>query len=277
MQAKRKILISCINYNTIDKLNEYLFSIESAFSKHQNNFELEVLIGDNSQIFESVKLKSDKQGIKVKHIDNGGNFGYLGGVRKCLNEEGIELKNYDFLIISNVDVQISENFFSELWNLEIGKKVGWIAPSIFSQKEKRDRNPKIKVRPSVRKMRITQLFYKFPLLHFIYERMIYKNRKRIQNSSFDKMKEIYAGHGSFMIFTKAFLEQWKDFVFPSFLFGEEIYFAELVRKANLLTLYIPSLKVFDFDHASTAKLRREKYYRYNFESVKRLTNLFFKK
>jgi len=55
--------------------------------------------------------------------------------------------------------------------------------------------------------------------------------------------KIYAGHGSIMIFTKAFMMKNLDLEFPAFMYGEEIFFAELVRLSHLETIYVPNIYV----------------------------------
>ena len=274
MTDKGSLLISCANYNTIDKLVSFLESIVRAY-RNADIERLDVLIGDNSDEFKSLPESFQKQGFNIYHIDNKKNLGYLGGIAQAIKKKGIDISNYSYFIISNVDVTVSEDFFSELMKLERSDDVGWIAPSIISEKENRDRNPKIVHRPSLKKMEITILFFRYPLLHYLYERVFYRIRKKKQAANLVSAN-IYAGHGSFMIFTSNFTQKHKEIDFPSFLFGEEIYFAELILQSKLTARYTPALKIKDFDHASTSKLGRTSYYKMNYNSMKCLTDLFFR-
>ena len=90
-----------------------------------------------------------------------------------------------------------------------------------------------------------------------------------------KQMDVYAGHGSFMIFTKAFFLKKPKLQYPVFLFGEEIYFAELMRSYSLKVTYIPRLKVFDKEHISTSKMKSDFYYKCNREAIKYLISTFY--
>jgi GT2 family glycosyltransferase len=274
MSKHKSILIACVNYNTTDKLESYIQSLVQAYKHKELNFNLEILIGDNSDEFRPLTLIIKQKGINISHVNNRGNLGFLGGITHAIKKRSIDISNFDYFIVSNVDLEVRQTFFERLTDIHVNEEIGWIAPAIISEKEKRDRNPKIIYRPSLRKMKITILFYRFPLLHFLYERLIYKTRKKQQTSEL-KNDIIYAGHGSFMIFTHSFSDKNKDFSFPTFLFGEEIFFAELLRKDNLLTIYSPTIIIDDFDHASTGKLKRSDLYKMNYDSIKCLTKKFF--
>jgi len=266
------ILITCVNYNTYDKVMEFLESIKLASQKAQNLPKIDVLIGDNSEKIEPIQCEMPEN-IKIYHINNQANLGYLGGVNKALELSKIEKNRYDFFIISNVDLRLSPSFFIELTKINIEKDLGWIAPSIISEKEGRDRNPKILSRPSSKRLKILLLFYQFPLLNYLYTNLVY----RFKNKALHKRQSdfIYAGHGSFMIFTKNFSQKNHHINFPCFLFGEEIYFAELVKKSNLQTRFTPSIVIYDFDHANTASIKSKKYHELNYKAIKYILETFY--
>jgi len=267
------ILLSCVNYNTYDKLKEFILSVETAYLFSSKELKITILIGDNSEKFEHINLQISKE-IEIIHINNKGNWGYIGGVTKALELSNIQISHSDYFAISNVDVTLDKTFFAELLAQNLNQTIGWIAPAIISEKEKRDRNPKILTRPSVKKMQLTKLMYQFPIIHILYEKFIYKYRNK-KIPSENKSAYIYAGHGSFMLFSKAFAEKNINFEFPGFLFGEEIYFAELNINSGLKTHYTPNLIIHDFDHASTSKIQSKAYFKMNYDSIKILIQNFF--
>lgn len=267
------ILITCINYNTDDRLKSFVTSLYNAKKKYNEVINVDVIIGDNSENVNDLSIYQDKS-FRVFHINNNKNCGYIGGVTSALKIANIDITSYDYFIISNVDLCVSEDFFECLSSIENDSDLGWIAPSIISEKEKRDRNPKILERPSRRKMIYTSLMFKYPLIHKIYFDMIYKRRIKALPTN-NTRGTIYAGHGSFMIFTKSFIKRNTNFDFPSFLFGEEIYFAELNRLSDLKVVYNTSIKVYDFDHASTSKMKKSEYYKMNYRSLKILIKKYF--
>lgn len=114
--------------------------------------------------------------------------------------------------------------------------------------------------------------YKIPLLHHIYQNSLYKRKKKKKESS---QKRIYAGHGSFMIFTKIFFTQYSKIEYPIFLFGEELFFAELIRRKSLYVEYFPNIKVYDDEHISTSKMNSKFYYKCNREAIKYIISNFY--
>ena len=257
MKTKKinSILIACVNYNTYDKLNVYIDSIGAAKKQYFKDLKITMLIADNSDCPDE-GLIDKKDNIEIIFINNHGNKGYLGGVKEAIEVSGISFDCFDYFIISNVDVTISKLFFPKLLETNIDTSIGCIAPAIISEKENRDRNPKICVRPTKKKMKLIALMYKYPIFHYLYTKTIYLRKKRIHRCFYSSI--IYAGHGSFMIFTRNFLN---DIIldFPCFLFGEEIFFAEILKKNKLKTIYEPRIIVYDFDHVSTSKMKKKKY------------------
>lgn len=268
-----KILIFCVNFNSYKELNNYLHSIEIAFN-YNNNIQLEIWIADNTiNDIKKIDLSSfDSLNINIQSYNK--NIGYLGAITKLIEHKGFtEVKKYDYVIFSNVDLLLSETFFKDLINSEVEENVGWIAPKIFSISENRDRNPKILERPSLKRLNTLILMFKNPLLYRFYRGFVYKLRsKRMPISGKNK---IYAGHGSIMIFTKSFMSKNVSFEFPSFLFCEEIYLGELARLSKLKVIYLPDIVVHDLDHVSTSKMKWANYCQMNLDSLNIIKNTFW--
>jgi GT2 family glycosyltransferase len=68
--------------------------------------------------------------------------------------------------------------------------------------------------------------------------------------------DIYAGHGSFILLTRAYFEKCGMIDYPVFLFGEELYLAEECRKHSLRVIYRPEICIYDSEHVSTSKLKK---------------------
>lgn len=268
----KKILISCVNHHTNQLLYDYLDSIIECYNNCSNTFILEILVVNNVDKKNLININT-LGNIKLYLLNNYENDGYVGGITKGLTYFNIDLKEYDFFIISNVDLLIKKTFFEILINNNYSQNVGWIAPKIYSFFEKKDRNPKITNRPSKMKINLLIFMYRLPFILFLYKNLIYKNKYR---KNIVTNQKIYAGHGSFMIFSKAFLTLNQNFRFPSFLFGEEIYFAELNKLSNLEVIYDQSLEINDIDHSSTSKIKKTILYSFNYRSLKILKNIFFK-
>lgn len=116
-----------------------------------------------------------------------------------------------------------------------------------------------------------RLFYRYPILHYLYTKTFYKSKKYVSKVA----GNIYAGHGSFIILTKEYIKRCGIINYPVFLFGEEIYLAEMCRENNFTVSYCPDISVSDKEHVSTGKIRSRLYYRYNYEAINYAIKTFY--
>lgn len=246
----KKIAIFCVSYQSDKERDSYLVSIENAAKKAEHMVNVEVYVANNTQ--------ED-------------NPGYFGAVRRLMEE--VDVTDYDYSIISNVDLTIEEDFFIKLASYDCKANDGWIAPQIWSAKENRDMNPKIRERHSYCKLKILQFLHHHYYLHFLYSKTFYR-RKRQQSAN---SGIIYAGHGSFIILTKEYFKRCGIINYPVFLFCEEIYLAEMCRLNNLQVVHAPQLKIFDNEHISTSRMSVKKYSRLNYEAVSYILISFYKR
>ena len=263
-----KILIVAVTYNSYPELRSYLSSIEIS-AEQSPNTEVTVRVADNSINKEKVDITGFKKiKIEICPLDN---KGYLGGAQDIINTQP-DIYQYDYVAISNVDIVLSVDFFKKLQGYTLQKDVAWLATKIWSKAEGRDRNPKIVSRPGKIKLQIVNFLYRFPILDFLYTKTLYK-RKTMYTPSPEI--DIYAGHGSFMMLTKHFFMHYKKIEYPIFLFGEELYLAELIHMADLRVRYVPGLEVIDMEHASTGKMKKAFYYKCNKESIDYILENFY--
>lgn len=263
-----KVLIACVNFNSYRDLDRYIKSIVVAI-KRLDSIKIDVVVADNSTVRKFIDGK-ESHNISIKQVPLD-NIGYLPAASKVI-KQSLNSKQYDYIIISNVDVELDYHFFENLESLQDDNTIGWIAPRIWTEEEGRDKNPKVINRYSKSKLEKIRLLYKFPILDYIYTNTLYLKKKvRPQYSEMD----IYAGHGSFMILTKYFFEYYKEINYPIFLFGEELFLAELNRKVGLRVRYIPDLKIIDNEHVSTSKMKKKSYYKYNLDSINYILDTFY--
>lgn len=248
----RSYLFICVNYNSYDHATHLLRSIESAISCA--NLRLQVALIDNSTdrrrrfVLEEF-LNSTT--INVRMIDSE-NVGYFPGATLAASALSIEWESYDFVSVSNVDVTVSEDFFTSLTSLHIAPDVGVLAPSIISEKRSDDLNPKILTRPTRGSLeRTARIFNSIPLFYFYRILSEIKSRLRARSQT-ARPAAMYAPHGSFIIFTKNYFVNGGHLNYPRFLFGEEIFVGEMCRSLSLLVQFNPSLKILDIDHGSTS-------------------------
>lgn len=268
-----EILIVCVNYNSYSSLANFLCSVEKAALKFDGA--VSVFIADNSEQKSIEKQLNNFYKINIKYY-NFSNLGYFGGAFSIING----LRNpqkYDYVFITNVDLVVDENFFCELQKITKDDYVAWIAPSIFSKFENRDKNPQRIKRCSKIKLQLLYLMFSLPILERFYSNVIYLRRKnKIISKRQLQTKNIYCGHGSFIILTKEFIKKNPILNYPCFLFCEELFLGEIIKNEGLKVIYEPSLKIFDDEHVSTGKLPSKNYYRYNRESLFWILRTFYK-
>lgn len=266
-----KCILFCINYNSFESLINYLNSINIAYNNVTDKLELIVVIVDNSNKFKKVNTKN--YSFNVIHIETKSNLGYFGGfsygIKKCKEN----IKTFNYIMVSNVDLIMNQDFFNKLVYLKTEPDVGCIAPSIISKKEKIDRNPKILKRYSVKSLKKLMLMYKFPILYYMYRLLFYTKRRKKVNHESEQI--IYGAHGAFMIFKNNFSDFLSNFVYPTFLFGEEIFCAEHLRLNNLKTIYKKELVVYDSEHISTSKMKKKYYFECNYNALKTIIKEFY--
>lgn len=255
-----RILIVPVNYNSYKSLDAFLESVVKAHIENCNDQYLEVAIADNSSNKQDIELPAvENLKASVVKLDN---LGYLGGALHVINNT-VDVSVYDYVAICNVDLTVAPDFFQKLEKTKFDTNIGWIAPSIYSSFEERDRNPKILHRPSKKRMTLLKMMYRFPVLHKLYTNTLYKRKKFASHNP----GIIYGGHGSFMMLTREFFKRNKNLCYPVFLFGEEIFLAELCRISQLTTYFCPDLQVLDCEHVSTGEMKSEFYYKCNHDAI----------
>jgi GT2 family glycosyltransferase len=161
--------------------------------------------------------------------------------------------DYDFVAISNVDLEVAPTFFTELAALRLpdADKVGIVAPAILSKTRNNDSNPKTLVRPTRLGLRKNLFLFRHLWLLRWYQRL-----SALKARTFPRMPGgmlMYAPHGSFIIFTKYYFRHGGSVDYPRFLFGEEDFVGEQCRRIGATVKYLPDITVFDEDHGSTGQ------------------------
>ncbi len=263
-----KILIVAVNYNTYPALYDYLSKVEESLDSCSIPIDLKVIVADNSTRREDVDVEKYKRlNLEERIFDN---LGYLGAAQTVINSLD-DVTIYDYVAISNVDLSLDKTFFENLVSREFPKETGWIAPSIYSLQEGRDKK-KLTRSPRWR-FTIMMLIYKYPLLYSLYYATVYKRRR----ASADVIDEcdVYAGHGAFILLTKRFFKTYKTLNYPVFLFCEENYIAELIQRGGMTVRYVPTLKIWDSEHISVGKINIKRQCKLNYEALKYIRNNFY--
>lgn len=111
----KKIAIYCVNYKSYDALHNYLRSLEHAVSHSQESLAVNILVADNTDDgFQPIVADSPTVSIRVFPFHE--NLGYFGAIHKMM--EQVSPLEFDYAIISNVDVLLDEDFFLRLAHYE---------------------------------------------------------------------------------------------------------------------------------------------------------------
>ena len=78
-----------------------------------------------------------------------------------------------------------------------------------------------------------------------------------------------------MIFTNDLFLSIPRMDYPVFLFCEEIFLAEMVKRIEKKVTYYPSIKVVDREHASTGKMKLSQYCKYNYDALTYIVKNFY--
>lgn len=270
----KRVALFCVTYNTYKELDNFYQSVCSAAEKAQGTVTVDFFVADNTENdFREIILKENDY-VKPIVFPFHKNTGYIGAVQKMMGHINVDIDKYDYVAISNVDLIMQEEALIRLSEYSPDVQVGWMAPALLSQKEGRDRNPGALNRYSSWKIKALRIMFRYPFLMTIYRATAYRRHKL--RFACSEGKQIYAGHGSFMLFTREYFLRCGKPEFPMFLFAEELYFAEKCRLNGLTVIYTPSIKLTDQEHASVGKMNRSDKYRHNYDSLSYIITTFYK-
>ncbi len=269
---KKSFLLVCVTYNSYEEVDKFIASVEAAARKAPG-MAVTVAVGDNTEVnAHDIDCQSDA--MEIRSYPYHTNLGYLGCAFRIFSEIGKEsLAQYDYVAISNVDMAFEPDFFAVLSSVD-DSGIGWIAPDIYTPGRGTHENPFMLHRPTKRHFLKWELMYASPLLYGLMKRISWARHSRKPQPT-DKM-EMYAAHGSFMLFTRAFISTLQSFEYPSFMYAEEIFFAELLLRCHLKVVYQPDLKIENVGSVSVSVLGNSWECRNNRRSLRVMRELFFK-
>jgi len=254
-ELAQTVLLICVKHGSETETALYLESLR----KLRGQRTLQVLVVDNTIGAELPELPKERNFTWLRAEEN---LGYFGGARRGLSLYLQEHSLPDWVIVSNVDLVIVDlEFLHKLAALPSRSNLGAVAPSIRSALTGKDQNPYLRVRPSAARMHAYKWLFQSRLVLNIYElaaaafhwaRSV-PGKLRASSHKFRRSlpESIYAPHGSFLILSKNYFARGGNLEFPGFLFGEEIYIAESMRRLGLGVWYDPSLEVLHDEHKST--------------------------
>ena len=207
------------------------------------------------------------EGVRVARTDNPG---YLGAAR-AVQAAGLIDANCDAVIVSNTDISI--DFVKLVEELDrhgspvTSDGVGMIAPALLDSNGSLARRQQHYLsRPSSAHFdRLARVFGNY-WVAVGYRALGDIKRRLVRGRQPSPGEQVFAPHGSFMIFTREYMSRTSGFDFPSFLFCEEIFVGLETARAGLACIYDPRFQYKHDGHRSMGRGQSRRVIRYLQES-----------
>lgn len=238
-----KVAVIIVNYNDVENTEKYV----KVISKYE--IINRIVIVDNlstiSGTFENLKKLEDSK-VKVISSDKNGGYDYGNnfGIRylQNLNEK------YDYFIISNPDIEITENAIKHCLDvIENDEKIGIIAPRMFDKENKPIRRSSWKVRTFW-----LDVVHSTRLLEIIFYKIL-RNGEYSQKEYENEILEVEAISGAFFIIRSDILEKIGFLDENVFLFYEEDILAKKLQEKGYKTISLNSEKFIHFESQTIGK------------------------
>ena len=274
MTQYKPVVILGVIYNSYMETIRFIESIEHCFKK-----DVKLVLIDNSEITPDQSFMERIQGYDfITYLKTEKNEGYFHGSSSGLK---YYLETYQvipqWVIVCNVDIIFDTSLILEkLDSCENIPNLGVIAPAILSSQWKTDYNPFHMNRIPLKKLIFYRIIYSnfmihngYLLIHYVKRilKLIFLKKPTYKKSDVNPARNIYAPHGSCIIFNKNYFERGGTLDHISFLFGEEIFVAETAKMLGLNVMYIPDLIVRHYEHSSIGNFISRKINKYYKQSI----------
>lgn len=261
-----RVILICVNYNTYGELSKFLTQLSA---QECANFNLEVIVVDNSSRKEELVRSKFEVLPWISWLEPESNLGYYGAISHAVDALDVLADCPDFLIASNVDIEFAgEDFFEKLTRIKEDAQV--LAPAIRGKRTGAELNPYLKTRPAASKVKWTRAIFRYYYISVAYQ-VAYHIKSSLKRGGGGLIGKnavpIYAPHGSFVIFRQAFFQNGGSLRHPCFLYAEEIFVAEQVRRSGGVVRFCPELKLVHEEHASTGWIKSREMARYQYQAL----------
>jgi len=251
-----KLWIITVNYGNTAATKSLIDSLSIV----KNFGSIKIGIADNdTSTSSSLELKKiiNSTKIDVKIFSYKKNLYYWPAAKKVINNlKNINGSYPDWVIVCNNDIIFSDsNFFKLLSEVDINK-YPIVGPNIANSIGER-LNPFL-VSPL---SRLQKLYWDIYFISFRLSVLLLFIKKcfrtltlRSHTENISQKKEIYAVHGSAILFSNSFFVN-GGFLDDNFeMYGEELSVAEIAKKLNIPVTFSPELKLIHQEHKSTKKI-----------------------
>ena len=231
-----KLSIIIVSYNVCSYLRQCLQSIIKS-----NRFgEYEIIIIDNYSHDDSCRMVENEYP-EIKLIKNKENFGFS----KAVNI-GIDNSNGEFICVLNPDTLVSDNTFHELLDyLKKNQNTGCIGPKIL--------NPDGSLQLPCKRSFPNPLsaFFKLIGLSKIFPKSKYFGKYNLTFLDENKIHNVDAISGSFMLFPKLIVDKIGAFDESFFMYGEDLDFCHRIKQLGYAIIYYPATSIIHYKGESS--------------------------
>lgn len=262
-----------LHYKNFEDTMECVFSIKKLKGNKK------IIIVDNNSL-----LSAEKKILRTK-IDDliilKKNVGFAKANNMGL-EKALKKYNSDFFIVLNNDVVINQESFIERIIQNYKKyKFDLLGTKIISEGNSVNPYEPLKsideISYEINYAKVLIVIYRHVLLYIILEIYMYikrfiKKSKKPENGN--QLEKNVALHGCGIIFSKKYLEKYKDpFYKDTFLFHEEDFLYQRIIKDNLISIYDPEMEINHKEGASMKKNYKNERMKKLFREKERLKSL----
>jgi len=284
LAARPKLLVICVNYNS----DSDAVALANDFLQQSASKVIQVIVADNTArgtTNPEMVLPGHHNG-QVSVFSSGSNLGYFGAAAAAFAAYREKHPVPDWVAVSNADLSIPYRTFVSRLLEDDPSSCGIVAPSIRSSVTGRDQNPYMRDRPSSSRMHFYKAVFSSKLMSRFY--LLLSNLKQslrlsasvsgpgpVSSSPKSTPTEIYAPHGSFVLFGRRYFEAGGTLNHGTFLYGEEIFVAETARKLQLPVHYNRDLALVHREHTTTASVKSDVLFQYRKDAARYCADTFF--
>ena len=278
--AHDDILLICVNYLKPGETQRFVLSALDQSLKSS----LRLAVVDNSPPSSAGGVPdSVTSDPRVTAIATGENLGYFGGAAAALKDHLKTHSMPEWVIVSNPDVYFPDrDVLQRLFDSHRGGTPAVVAPSIRTKGSSVEQNPYMRVRPSAFRMHVYRWIFSAYPIDAVYQGLSWIKHRALEAGSNERpaapssaSEKIYAPQGAFIAFHRSYFERGGNFDHGAFLFGEEIFVAETVRRLGMTVLYDPALVIEHTERSTAAGLFNRATSRYRRQASRYLARTFF--
>ncbi len=277
-----RILFILVNYFRDEEVIGFIRQeLMSLLSGGEKDFRVMVVNNGSRQ---PEKLAKEIQAFSMADVIHApANMGYLGAARYGLQQLENAGKPWpELVILCNTDMELKDrNLVIKMLQRLAPLDFAVAGPSVLSGRfNHHDQNPFMEERISRKRLLFLRFVFSLYPVYCLYQLLAvgkaFLKADGNRTGGKQELREVYAVHGSFLVMRSDFLHRiYKELSQAPFLFGEEIFLAELARKYGMKVIFDSNLQVIHREHATTGLWKKPALIRLMHASLDMLLKEFF--